>query len=143
MWEGQSVSRELQITVGILLAIAGLPFFVFGVMVSFVVLKGSGQPNAAWVGVVFLLLGLLGLICLVMAYRLIWARGVNQGGGVLSPLGFKIGGYGMLLLPVLAAYLQWDTLDYTFVIALPAVWILATFFFVAARHRGAMRKIAK
>jgi len=84
---------------------------------------------------------LVGLFGLTIAYRIFFGRGVRQGGGVMSPFAFRVGGFALLAF---AAFLTYEALFNGESGNAPGVFFalfLAFIFFVAARHRGAMRSI--
>jgi len=139
MWEGQATNRNVQVIAGIILGLVALPFLLLGSVGLFLSLfRGDPKVEIILVGAVGFLTGLL---CFTLSYRLIWARGVKQGGGILSPIAFKTGGYIFIALSVFIAFQTTKNLNYTSIIGPAMSLFIAYMFFVAARHRGAMRKI--
>lgn len=138
MWEGQATSRRSQQAAGIALAALSLPFTGFGAFAVWLGITKGGMPLGIAVTAAAALL--TGLVCLSISYRLFFGRGVRQGGGVMSPTAYRIGG---LLFVVLAAFLSYQAVtkrDPGGAIAAGGCLLLALFFFAAARHRSAMRR---
>lgn len=139
MWEGQATSRLSQQLAGVALAVVSLPFASLGAWGVGVCFVRSEAPFAiAATSTVALLVGLFGL---TIAYRIFFGRGVRKGGGVMSPFAFRVGGLTFLAF---AAFLTYEGLVNGKSGNGPGVfWALslALIFFVAARHRGAMRSI--
>lgn len=139
MWEGQATSRLSQRLAGIALAVVSLPFASFGAWcVGVCIVRTDATFAIAATATIALIVGLFGL---TISYRIFFGRGVRQGGGVMSPFAFRVGGFAFLAF---AAFLTYDA----FVNGKPGnapgvffVLFLASIFFAAARHRGAMRSI--
>jgi hypothetical protein len=139
MWEGQATSRRAQVIAGLFLAVVSLPFASLGAFGLWIcIVKNDANLAIFTTLTVALLVGLLGL---TIAYRMVRARGVRQGGGIMSPLAFSIGG---VICLAFAAFLTYDALasgKYWKGIGIIFPLFLSFIFFVAARHRGAMRRI--
>ena len=139
MWEGQATSRRSQQLAAVALAVVSLPFALLGAVGAWASIT---RPQATLaviltVGVAFF----VGLFGLTIAYRLFFGRGVRRGGGVMSPMAFRIGGFAMLGF---AAFLSYEALSSGSVessIGVAVALFLSSIFFVAARYRGAMRSI--
>nr|WP_315491943.1 hypothetical protein [uncultured Rhodoferax sp.] len=139
MWEGQATSRLSQRLAGIGLAVVSLPFAAFGAWaVGLCILRTNATFAVAAAATVALLVGLLGL---TISYRIFFGRGVRQGGGIMSPFAFRVGGFALLAF---AAFLTYEAFVNRKLGNAPGVFFvlfLASIFFAAARHRGAMRSI--
>ncbi|MFZ6711918.1 hypothetical protein [Undibacterium sp. TC9W] len=139
MWEGQSTSRLSQRLAGVALAVVSLPFASLGAVgVWLCMVRDETTLAISATMTIALLVGILGL---TIAYRIFFGRGVRQGGGVLSPFAFRVGGFVFLAF---AAFCTYDTFvdgkSMNVVVVFSSLFI-AFIFFVAARHRGAMRSI--
>ena len=139
MWEGQATSRLSQQLAGVALAVVSFPFASLGAWgVWSCIVRTEATLAIVVTTTVSLLVGLFGL---TIAYRIFYGRGVRKGGGVMSPFAFRVGGFASLAL---AAFFTYET----FVngkskngAGVCAALFLAFIFFVAARHRDAMRSI--
>lgn len=139
MWEGQAISRRSQRFAGIALAVVSLPFALIGILGMYRSIEQSGTTFAI---IVFEAVSTLaGIIGLTIAYRIFFGRGVRQGGGIMSPFAFRSGGWMFLAL---AAYFSYETIvngKSGNGIGVAGTLFLSFIFFVAARHRGAMRSV--
>jgi hypothetical protein len=136
MWEGQATSRRAQQLAGVALAVASLPFASLGAFGVWVCIVRTGATHAVVAtAAVALFVGLWGL---TIAYRIFFGRGVRRAGGVMSPLALRVGGLSSLALATIFSY---DALVNSkgSVVGVAATLFISFLFFVAARHRGAMR----
>lgn len=140
MWEGQATSRNTQKVAGFLLGLLSLPFALLGFMG--ISMSIASQKFPAY-GVIYVLVGSLicGVFGLVLAYRLVFGRGVRQGGGVMSPIAYRIGGFLWLIFAIILSYVSIVEKNFENIIWISFLLFLSFIFFVAARHRGAMRNI--
>lgn len=139
MWEGQATSRNAQRLAGVALALLSLPFTALGaigIWIGLVKLRVDVAMTATASVSLF-----VGVIALTIAYRIFFGRGVRQGGGVMSPLAFRFGGLVFVALAGFIAYQSWAKRDVTGAVGVAAFLFLSRIFFVAARHRAAMRQI--
>ena len=139
MWEGQSTSRLTQQLAGIALAVVSFPFASLGALgVCLCIIRAETTFAIIATTTAALLVGLFGL---TIAYRIFFGRGVRQGGGVLSPFSFRVGGFASLAFAALCTYETFVDGKSENVEGVFSLLFLAFIFFVAARHRGAMRSI--
>jgi hypothetical protein len=139
MWEGQATTKLIQRLAGAALAIASLPFASLG---AWGLCLGFVRTNTTFEIVAFTAVALLvGIFGLTIAYRVFFGRGVRQGGGVMSPIAFRIGGFIFIAFAGLISYdifVNGKSGDFG---GLFSTLFVALLFFGAARHRGAMRSI--
>ena len=139
MWEGQSTSRRAQQLAGVALAVVSFPFASLGALGVWVCITRPQTTLATVVTVsVVLFVGLFGL---AIAYRIFFGRGVRQGGGIMSPLAFRIGGFALLGFAVFLSYEALFRGKLESGLGVAVALFLSFIFFAAARHRGAMRSI--
>ena len=139
MFEGSPTTRFQQVVAGIALGICSLSAFVIG---------GFGgwrtYERGMWNATAIILIGaffIVGVGGMFVAYRLITARGSRQGGGLLSPNSYVVLGWAFVALSILIGYVSIrDRLWHDLLISLLPL-LIAGGCFVAARFRGAMRKI--
>jgi len=141
MWEGEATSRRSQQLAGVALALVSLPFALVGIWGLWRSIFKPGTSMAVIATVTGVLL--VGLFGLTIAYRIFFGRGVRRGGGVMSPLAFRVGGFGAFALAAYFSYEIFANGNYGFLAGAGVVSALDFSFicFVAARHRGAMRPI--
>lgn len=139
MWEGQATTRFQQIVTGVVMAIFALPSLFFSSVILYVNIV---KNKWIFLDIIFaLFLFFLGTFCFVLAYRLIRGRGVKQGGGILSTTTLKIGGYLFLFIAIFfTCTMRKNSFIGDLKGTLGALFI-AVLFFIAAKHRGAMRNI--
>jgi hypothetical protein len=141
MWEGQATSRNSQVLVGALLGLISLPFLYMGIKQLYLFLfEGNINAEFTGFGIVCAIIGFLGS---TLSYRLIFARGVKQGGGILTPLAFKAGRNLFIAMSVYFVYFAFSESMYKILPGAIASMYVAYLFHVAERHRGAMRNIEK
>lgn len=86
---------------------------------------------------------MLGVLAVLMSYRLITARGVNKGGGLLAPLTYKVLGASFIVISLLFIVFTIRSNDIGALIAAGFSGFISYWCFIAARHRGAMRDLPK
>lgn len=139
MWEGQATSRLSQRLAGIGLAVVSLPFASFGALgVGVCIVRTNATFEIVAAATVALLIGLFGL---AVSYRIFFGRGVRQGGGIMSPFAFRVGGFALLGFAAFLTYEAFVNGKLGNALGVFFVLFLASIFFAAARHRGAMRSI--
>lgn len=139
MWEGQATPRWSQKLAGTALALVSLPFFALGALGTWTSVTGAkADLSLLAVTLIALLVGLAGL---AIAYRMFMARGVGDGGGVMSPSTYRVGGWAFLAMAAFFSYEAVAKSDYGDLGGVAASLFISFIFFVAARHRGAMRRI--
>lgn len=142
MWEGQATSRNTQKVAGFLLGLLSLPFTLLGLIGIGMSIANQKFP-AYTIICVFVGALLCGVFGLRLAYRLVFGRGVRQGGGVMSPMAYRVGGFLWLILAVFLSYTSILEKSFENIIWVSFLLFLSFIFFVAARHRGAMRDISE
>ena len=138
MWEGQATSRRSQQFAGVALALVSLPFASLGALGVWGYIARADTTTFAILATAAVLL-LVGLFGLTVAYRIFYGRGVRQGGGVMSPFSFRVGGLASLALAAFFSYEAFVNGKSGNGLGVAAALSLSFIFFVAARHRGAMR----
>ena len=141
MFEGSATTRKSQIFTGIVLGLFGLPFVYFGAAGIFKTFVSEAPGMSLFV--VLLVSFMVGILAELIAYRLILAQGVIQGGGLLTPASYKVLGFCFMLLSLISAVHGIMELSIGFGISSLASAVIGYWCFVAARHRGAMRNIPK
>jgi hypothetical protein len=139
MWEGQATSRLSQQCAGVALAVVSFPFASLGAWCVWACIIRS-EPSFA-IGATAIVALLVGLFGLTVAYRIFSGRGVRRGGGVMSPFAFRVGGWVLLGLAAFFAYEAFVNETLGNLVGVVSMLFIAFIFFVAARHRGAMRSI--
>ncbi len=139
MFEGSATSRRAQVISGIVIGILGLPFLIFGALL---VWKGilEGFPKIAFI-ILSAFSFILGILSVILSYRLITARGVKRGGGLLAPITYKVLGYSFSGLSFLFLLFTIHSNDISALIGAACASFISYWCFVAARHRGAMRDL--
>lgn len=137
MWEGQAVPRPVQMLLAICIGLVSLPFAVFGMVGLLATIFRYPRVWDFWlISGIALSCGALGL---TLAYRLFWGRGVRRGGGVMSPRGYLFMAGIFLTGAADSSYRWWSRGQLNDIKMVLACLALAILFFVAARHRAAMR----
>jgi len=138
MFEGSATSRKSQIFSGITLGILGLPFLFFGLFSALKMTEGF--PKLAFIILTAFSLT-LGVLSVLMSYRLITAQGVKKGGGLLAPLTYKVLGYFFIGLSLLFITFTVSSHDFRGLVGAGCGGFISYWCFVASRHRGAMRNL--
>lgn len=139
MFEGSPTSRNSQKLAAAGLLVFGIPIVAFSLF-EFGKIAALGFPNKV-APVVFLVIGLIGFFVNILAYRLLKGRGVKGGGGVMTPASYYVLGAFCVLLSLVGLYKFYVNLDYKILVGAFCGFVLSSWCFIAARHRGAMREV--
>jgi hypothetical protein len=138
MFEGSPTTRFQQILAGIALGVCALSAFIIGGFGGWRTYeRGIWNATAIIVIGAFFIVGVGGTM---VAYRLITARGVRQGGGLLSPNSYRILGWAFVALSIFLGYVSIRDRHWKDLLVSLFPLIFAGWCFIAARFRGAMRK---
>jgi len=139
MFEGSATSRSSQRLAAVGLFVFGIPIVAFSIF-AFVKVALLGFPNKV-APITFLVIGLIGVFVNILAYRLFSGRGAKTGGGVMTPTAYFVLGSFFALLSLFTLYVLYLNFDYKILVGTLFSIALSYWCFIAARHRGAMRKI--
>jgi|GEM_PF-6233729 len=139
MFEGSATSRSSQKLAAVGLFVFGIPIVAFSIF-AFGKVAILGFPNKV-APVIFLVIGLIGVFVNILAYRLFRGRGAKDGGGVMTPTTYFVLGSFFALLSLFTFYILYLNFDYKIIVGALCSIALSSWCFIAARHRGAMRKL--
>jgi hypothetical protein len=102
----QPAGRVLEVSVGLVCAVCGSGLALLGAWPLYAVLRHGHPLPESPVLLPMLLLWALAALLLVFAWRLILNRARRWDGGLLSPLGLRIGGVIFLAGPICALFVD-------------------------------------